>query len=603
MSGTTALTQECNALLLSDGKKSDYIQETIPAKFLESCKKYPEKPALIYKKDHTFGYVQYKRLLNLVENFTLSLEKLGVKEGDRIAILSENRPEWAVCDLSTISLGAIFVPIHAALAPDQIKEIIFETSPKIIVVSEKRLLSKLIEIKKQIDKNITIVYYNIELKEDLSELKNEKCHFIEVLKLIDYHEISNYRYKKLIQKVNANNTANILYTIGPNGKYRGVELSHKNLLSNIKGAGAAIIPKIDDRFLSVLPLSHAFEKTIGFYLPLVYGCQIIYMPELSELAKTFKKRKPTVIIGVPRLYEKSYQRIEEQFNKNKITRFFFDKAILHNQNIMLTNWVYNLTVYRNVRKAFGGKIRLLASGGAALKPKIGSFLTKSGMPVLEGYGLTELSPVVAVNRLEQNKIGTVGLPLPNTHVKIADDGEILVKGPGLMKGYYRNGAGPELYLEKGWFKTGDLGELDEEGFLKIIGRKKEIIIISTGKNISPRIIEEQLSQSKYIRQAVVVGDDSYKHIVALIVPHFIKLQKKFWLKSKQAVVNSKEVKEFLQEEIDNQLKDFPSHEQIKKFALVSTAFTTENHFLNQDLSLNRDKINVVYQEVMDNLYN
>lgn len=579
-------------------KESSLDNATISAKFLESCKKFSEKPALLYKKDHTFGYIQYKRLLNLVENFTLSLEKLGVKKGDRVMAVSENRPEWVVSDLATISLGAIFTPVNATLTSEQIKEIIYEIQPKIIVISEKRQLSKLIEIKKEINKDIIIVYYNIEIREDLSEFKNDKCHFIEALQLNTHKNYSDY-FKQKVGYLRGDDTISILYTLGPNGKYRGVELSHNNVLSNIQGTVEAIAPKSNDRFLSVLPLSHALEKTAGYYLPILHGCQIIYVTELSKFSQIAQRYKPTVIIGVPRLYEKTYQKIEDLFNKSRLKSYFFKRAVSKNKK-KLTNWIYEQVVYRNSKKALGGNIRVLVSGGAALHPKVGKFFNDCKMPIMEGYGLTELSPIVTVNRLEHYKIGTVGKPLPNTHIKIANDGEILVKGPGLMKGYYNNGAGPQLYLEKGWFKTGDLGEFDEDGYLKIIGRKKEVIVLSTGKNVCPRSIETRLTLSPYIKQAVVVGDDR-KHIAALLVPDIIKLQQKFWIRSKYEVINNKDVRAFLQDEIDKQLAGFARHEQIKKFALITTAFTKQNLFLNEDNSINRDKINLIYNNVIEEL--
>lgn len=575
---------------------------TIPKAFLQSAKEHRDSPCLLYREDHVFGNIPYKRLQNLVENFTLSLQELGVKRGDRIAILSENRPEWVVSDLATISLRAVIAPIHTTLTPEQIKEIIYELKPKIIIVSEKRLLAKLIEIKKEIEKNITLLYYNIELKEDLSEFKNDKCHFIEALQLLPHNDHSQ-RYQELIKHVRPNDTASIIYTIGPNGKYRGAELSHKNIISNVKGTLENVFIRPDDKFFSVLPLTHAFEKMAGYYIPLMQGASIAYLTDISKFSKHVKQHKPTVIIGVPRLYEKSFKKVKNGLNGNRVKTYLLEKAIECGQRNGkgLAYRLYDRLVYKSVRDTLGGNLRFMISGGAALTPEVGMFFSASGVPVLEGYGLTECSPIVSVNRPDNNKIGTVGPPIGDTKVKIADDGEILIKGPGIMKGYYGNRRDPQIQLEKGWFKTGDLGELDGDGFLKIIGRKKEVIVLSTGKNVSPRKIESQVTLSRYIKQAAVFGDDE-KQVAALIVPDFARIKRKFNIKDKQEILKSDEIRSFLQKEIDEELKVFSKQEQVKKFALLPNEFSKENHCLNDDGSLNRDRIHTVYHSAIESLY-
>jgi len=577
---------------------------TIPKAFLQSAKEHWDSPCLLYREDHVFGNIPYKRLQNLVENFTLSLQELGVRRGDRIAILSENRPEWVVSDLATISLRAVLAPIHTSLTPEQIKEIIYELEPKIIIVSEKRLLAKLIEIKKVIKKNIILLYYNIELKEDLSEFKNDKCHFIEALQLLP-HDDHGERYQELVNHVRPNDTASIIYTIGPNGKYRGAELSHKNIISNVKGTLENVYIKPDDKFFSVLPLTHAFEKMAGYYIPLMQGASIAYLTDISKFSKHVRQHKPTVIIGVPRLYEKSFKKVKNGLNGSRVKAYFLEKAIKCGQKNGNGKGpayrLYDRLVYKQVRDTLGGNVRFMISGGAALTPEVGMFFNASGVPILEGYGLTECSPIVSVNKPDSNKIGTVGPPIGDTRIKIADDGEILIKGPGIMKGYYGNGKGPQLQLNRGWFKTGDLGELDEDGFLKIIGRKKEVIVLSTGKNVSPRKIESQITLSRYIKQAAVFGDDE-KQVAALIVPDFTRIKRKFNIKDKKEILKSSEIRSFLQKEIDEELKGFSKQEQVKKFTLLPNEFSKENHCLNDDGSLNRDRIHIVYDSAIESLY-
>jgi len=263
--------------------------------------------------------------------------------------------------------------------------------------------------------------------------------------------------------------------------------------------------------------------------------------------------------------------------------------------------VFDNLVYKKVRDIFGGYIRFLGSGGAALKPEIGKFFDSVGLPILEGYGLTETSPIVSVNRLENYRFGTVGQPLPRVKVKIANDGEILVKGPGVMKGYYKNGARPNEIFVNGWLRTGDFGEIDESGFLKITGRKKEIIVLSTGKNVSPQGIKEKLNQSEFIYQSMVIGDGQ-KSIAALIVPDFDNLKRVFNGENKESLLKSEEVKKFFQKEIDKQLEDFTHYERVRQFILIEAPFTTENGLLTSSLKPNRNRVLNKYKKEVEGIF-
>lgn len=512
---------------------------TIPEAFMQSALKNSENTCLLYKKGHLFEEVSYKRLLNLVQNLTLSLRKLGIKEGDRVAILSENRPEWVVSDLAIISLRAIVVPIHAYLSPKQIENAILEVEPKIIIVSDKRLLYKLIKIKKEIERKITLVYYNISLEEDLREFDADKRYFIDALKLIPHEDYdSNVTYLDIVRNVKASDTASIIFAIRENGKYNGVELTHSNIVSNVLSCKEAVKFKKNDRFMSILPLTHAFERTAGCLIPLFTGSSIVYYSDFTKVDREISEYKPTVIIGVPRFFEKVKEHVKPKTN----TALEKD--------------------YQKLKIALGNKARILISGGAPLDYEVGKFFSEAGVPILEGYGLTEASPVVSVNRVDSNKLGTVGKPLPNIRVKIADDGEVLIKSPGVMRGYYGNGLGPKLELNNGWLKTGDLGEIDIDGYLKIKGRKRDLIVLSTGNKVCPSLIEMQLLKSKYIKKVTIKGD-SKKHISAVIVPNLTALQAKVNLKDNSSIIKIPEVRELLKTEIAKLLINFASHEQVK----------------------------------------
>ncbi len=285
----------------------DSYKSTIPGKFLESCEKYPENTALIYKKDHTFSHIQFKRLRNIVENFTLSLEKLGVKKGDRVAIISENRPEWAAVDLAVKSLGAILAPMHKAFTIGQIKELVYEIEPALIIVSDAPTLFKVEDVNKLLAKNIPIVFLEVEGKNNNVKSK-DGCDFISALQMVP-HENHSETYQEKISKLKPDEVASILFTPSSGGKYIGVQLTHKNVVSNVISTKEVVEIRSTDRFLSVLPLSHSFEETAGYYVPLFSGAAINYLSDISEFASVVESMQPTVIVGVPRLFEKSYQKV------------------------------------------------------------------------------------------------------------------------------------------------------------------------------------------------------------------------------------------------------------------------------------------------------
>ena len=576
---------------------------TIPAKFLESCEKYPDKPALLYKKGHVFEHIQYKRLKNLVENFTLSLEQLGVEKNDRVVLVSENRPEWAVADLSVKSLGAILVPIHKVSSAEQIRSIVHEVEPSLIVVSDGVTLFKVQQATNKIKQSAPIVFLEVDKDRD-KILTSDGCDFISALKLVP-HENYSLLYRDKAANVEASEVASIIYTPDAKGGQKGVQLTHDNFISNVDNCKEAITFREDDRFLSVLPLSHAFEKTAGYYIPLFTGSTIHYISDIARFSKDVEEYKPTVIIGVPRIFEKTFQRSKAQANKSKLGKYIFKKAYQDGKEktsvINPMKFAYEKLIYSKVRRSLGGQIRFVISGGAALNPEVSKFFQISGIPILDGYGLTETAPVVSVNRLENTKLGTVGQPLPNVDIKIAEDSEILIKGPCVMRGYFKNEAENKRIFDDGWLKTGDYGQLDKEGFLKITGRKKELIILSTGKNVSPAGIEAQIKKSKLIKQAIVVGDGK-KSIAALIVPDDKELSKRLSKIVKKELLQSKDARGLIQKEIDTQLLDFAHYEQVRRFRLLDKLFTKEDGTLDYEGRLARNIISKKYQKQINYLY-
>jgi len=573
---------------------------TVPAKFLEICKRYPEKPALLYKKDHTFGYIQYKRLLNLVENFTLSLELLGIKKNDRVVVISENRPEWVVADLSVKSLGAILVPIHKTSTVAQVKSIVYEVEPTLFVVSDAISFNKARAVNKTLKTQVPVISLDLQSRSG-NEFSCSDFDFISALKLLPHEDYAK-SYENKLTSISPADVASILFTPNANGRYLGVQITHGNIISNVGGTLQAVNIWESDRFLSVLPLSHAFEETAGYYVPLFSGATISYLTDLSGFTKTAREYRPTVLIGVPRLYEKMYQRIVDGMNKGKLNRFIFDLAFQdEQQRSYLVDHILEKLVYKNIRDNLGGDLRLLISGGASLRPELGRFFEAIGIPMLEGYGLTEASPIVSVNRLENYRFGTVGHPIPGVNIRLADDGEILIKGSSISPGYFRNDEQNKLSFIDGWFKTGDLGSFDEDGFLSITGKKKELIILSTGKNVSPSSIESQLLESDLIEQVAVVGDGQ-KSIAALIVPDAIKLTTLFPQRDKKELLNDKKVRAFIQKEIDRLLANFARYEQIRNFVLIGQSFAKKDGTMTDEGFPIRQEIMNKYRKEIAGLY-
>jgi len=571
------------------------VPSTIPAKFLEAFLKYSEKPAIIYKKNHHFEKLTFKSLKRHVSQLASFFINEGVKKGDRVVILSENRPEWIIADLAVQFLGAVNVPIHSVLTTVQIKQIIDEVEPSLIVVSNSENLTKVLKIESILIKKIPVVYLEESLKKEEVLIKQFNAkHIVEVINL--HTKLNKERLEELSSSVNSNDLASIIYTSGTTGKSKGVELTHANFVFNIE----AVLDRINifpgERLLSVLPLSHVFERTAGYYAPLLAGASVCYIEDITKVSDFAREEKPTIILAVPRLYEKIYEKIIQTASKSALKKRLLSFGINYgkdknNRNKFLYK-ILDKVIFSKIKASFGGHIRFFVSGGANLAPYLGEFFDSMGMPIIEGYGLTETSPVVCVNHFNTNKYGTVGPALKGVEVKLAVDGEVLVKGSLLMRGYYKDIAATKNAFDgDGWFKTGDLGHIDEDGCLTIIGRKKEILVLSTGKKIFPIPIEKALEKSEYIDQALVFGDGK-KHIAALIVP------------TRQAIEEFKEgIEDKLQEIIKNQLLDFPLVEQVKKFVLITEPFTIENGFLTPTMKLRRPIILENYSAKTKLLYN
>ena len=536
------------------------------------------------------------------EETTLNIFKLSkilketVKDGDRCLLVSENRPEWFISDLAIMLANAITVPAYTTYTEDDYKYLIEDSEPSVVIVSNNEMFNKLkktINEKDFIKKVIT--FEKIEkTHNDLNE--NDKNRYLDFSSIIK-NDLSE---KDKIKNINLKRTspACIIYTSGTGGNPKGVILSHGGILNNLVGACEIMKPLIDARpiFLTWLPLSHSYEHTVQF-AQIAVGAKVFYAEKIEKLLDNISEAKPTIMTAVPRFYQNLYNKIN--INMKKQTGFkaklieatirLGKKKLLHEKMTFtekLLNSITNVLVRKKIKKQFGGNLRAFVSGGGALDKEIGEFLNSIGLPTLQGYGLTETSPVVSCNPIHRIKVETVGPPFKGNKVKIAEDGEILVKGENVMLGYWNKKEETAKVIKDGWLHTGDIGEIDpEDGYLKITDRKKDIIVSAGGDNISPAKIENMITNALEIDQCMVYGDKK-NYLVALIVPN------KEFLKEKEKI-NSV---------IEKINKKLTLVEKIKKIQLIDENFSIENGLLTPTMKVKRKKVTEKYKKELENLY-
>ena len=536
----------------------------------------------------TFTWEQTK-----INIFKLSKKiKENIKEGDRCLLVSENRPEWFICDLAIMLSGGITVPAYTTYTEDDYKYLIEDCEPSLIIVSSNELLKKLnktINEKDFIKKIITLDQVN-----NLNiDNKERYLDFSTIIKndLLEKDKIKNDNLKR-------SSPACIIYTSGTGGNPKGVILSHGGILNNLVGACEIMKPLFNSRpvFLTWLPLSHSYEHCVQF-AQIAVGAKVFYAEKIEKLLENISEAKPTIMTAVPRFYQNLYNKIN--INLKKQTGFKaklieatlrLGKKKLLNQKMTLFEKLLNLIVEglvrKKIKKQFGGNLKAFVSGGGALDKEIGEFLNSVGLPTLQGYGLTETSPVVSCNPIHKIKVDTVGPPFRGNQVKIADDGEILVKGENVMLGYWNKKEETENVIKDGWLHTGDIGEIDpEDGYLKITDRKKDIIVSAGGDNISPAKIENMITNESEIDQCMVYGDKK-NFLVALIVPN------KEFLKEKEKINNV----------IDNINKKLTLVEKIKKIQLIDENFSIENGLMTPTMKVKRKKVTEKYKKELENLY-
>jgi long-chain acyl-CoA synthetase len=593
--------------------------QSIPQMLKSNAQQYADRIAISYKKKGKYQSLSYARFYERVLMAARGLRKAGLVPGEKVAIFSENRAGWAIADFAIQSAQGITVPIYATNTAEQAVYVINHCEAKIVFVSNRLQYEKLLSVHEKLPQLEQVVSFELFLGSP-------------ELPVYNLYQLSEDSYpisaderselESLIDAVKSTDLITIIYTSGTTGVPKGVMLTHANVifdahygLEKLEAFGK------NEIFLSFLPLSHILERTAGYYAPLMTGCQVAFCESVETVVENMQEVGPTVMVSVPRLFEKMYARIYEGVHQMRpLRRAIFHKAIEVGREFISRRYIkpkplglyglkyrfFDWLVFSKIRERFGGQLKYFISGGAPLDKEINKFMWVIGIPTFEGYGLTETSPAVTLNSPWKVRYGSVGTPLPGTEVKLADDNELLIKGPQVMLGYYNAPEETEKAIKDGWFYTGDIAEIDEDGYVYIIDRKKEIIITSGGKNIAPQPIENRLRMDKYISQAFVYGDRK-PYLVAILTPNLERLiqlghdEGIDYLDMEDLVANQRVQKRYAHrvQLINDQL---PSYQTIKKFILLPRDFSVDGGELTPTLKLRRKVVYTKYQQRIERLY-
>ncbi len=593
---------------------------TIPEMFKNITDKYANdtRPMLMVKRDGAYRPLTYSEVRKTVNHTACGLAALGIQRGDRVSIIAENRPEWLYSDQAIAALGAISVPIYPTMTAKQNEYIFNDATVKAVIVSNQFQLNKVLTVLN----NTPSLKHVIVMNEGVAAVAANIITMSYLQKLGEEFERREPGFlDKTRSTVRPEDLLTLIYTSGTTGNPKGVMLTHNNLCSNIIDASTCINIDEDDVLLSFLPLSHSFERMAGNYTAVASGGTIAYAESIETVATNMLEVRPTIVTTVPRLFERIHGRIMKQLDSAPAHRrkiFFW--AIETGKRfaaarregkigpvLKARHALADRLVLSKVREKTGGRIKFMVSGGAALPKVFGEFFEAIGITIIEGYGLTETSPVISANRIDNYKFGTVGLPIPNVEVKIAGDGEILARGPNIMQGYWNL---PDMTAEvidkDGWFHTGDIGEIDEEGFIRITDRKKHLFVSSGGKNIAPQPIENLFLSSKFIEQFVLIGDRRM-FCTALVVPDFEALkhlaeQHEITFSNEEELVRHPLINSELEKHIEQIQKDLANYERVRKFVLLEKPFTIENGELTPTQKVRRKVVEEKYAALIDTMY-
>ncbi|HYN84847.1 MAG TPA: long-chain fatty acid--CoA ligase [Pyrinomonadaceae bacterium] len=581
-----------------------------------ACLRHKLPDAFNYKRDGAWRSVSSEEFLARARSVARALRRLGVRPGERAAILSESCVEWVLADVGCLMAGVVDVPVYPTLAPQQICYIVNDSGARVLFVQNAEAYER---VREAIRGCSTLEHFVVMLG-DAGEAADDRT--LTLAQLEERGRASEGDGDGQGSHASRpEELATIIYTSGTTGEPKGVMLTHSNVVSNLIDTSDRLAFSREDTVLSVLPLSHIFERG-AMYMYIHHGSRVFFSESMEKIGENIREVRPTALVAVPRLYEKIYARIKERAAEGgRVKAALLSWAVEVGKRwarartaggkvsplLALEHKVASRLVFSKWRDGVGGRVRMFTSGGAALPDELGHIFVGAGLPIVQGYGLTETSPVICVNDPEDNRIGTVGRPIRSVEVRIAEDGEIETRGPNVMVGYYNKpDATREVFTDDGWFKTGDIGALDAEGFLRITDRKKELFKTSGGKYIAPQPIEQRIKQSRFVNQVVLVGNGR-KFPAALIVPDWELLRSYAQLKGFTAASNAEfcrhpRVVDLVQRQVDAVCADLAKYERVKRVALIERELTVEGGELTPTLKVKRRVVDEKYRDVIDELY-
>ena len=586
--------------------------KTIPELFRRAATKFSLSNALNYKKDSEWKTISSSELVEEIEKASDALTCLGLNKGDRAAIFAPNSPRWTIADAACQFAGIIDVPIYTTLATSSIAYILNDSASRLLFIENREMYDRIAKILPECSSLEKLVFFD---SRNVDGIGNA----------ISFDDLLSSKRSDSNPEIPAvshpDEVATLIYTSGTTGEPKGVMLTHANIISNVIDAGEKYEFSLDDKCLSVLPLSHIFERS-AMYLYIYNGMQVYYAESIEKAAENLSEVRPTILVGVPRIFEKVYAKAKlKAAQAGGAKETIFDWAISVAKDyaaaleedgspgfvLSIKHKIADTLVFSKLREFFGGNLRCCITGGAALSNDIYLIFTGAGIPIMQGYGLTETSPVITSNNPKGKRLGSVGKPIRNTEIRIASDGEIEATGPGVMLGYYnRPAATAEAFTEDGWFRTGDIGEIDADGFLKITDRKKELFKTSGGKYIAPTPIEQKIKTSRFVSQVVLVGNER-KFPAALIVPNFEMLasyakHKGLKLETPAEFCADRRIIDLFERQVAGVMDGLAKYETVKKIALLENELSVEGGELTPTLKVKRRVVDEKYRSVIDKIY-
>lgn len=617
------ITEESTAAVNSEVEPAKRIPlhsdepTTLVEVFEYVARAHPRPDTLNYKRDGRWIPISSEEMLQRARHIAGGLYSLGIRHGDRVALLSESRPEWTLIDAGCMFATAIDVPIYPTLMPPQVRYILQDSEARVLVLVNEEKFLQIRDILAECPTVKHIVFFEPPADEQapctsLAELEKRGR---------TLEEQQPELIRSLARQIKPDDLATLIYTSGTTGQPKGVMLTHENLVSNLVDSSGHFSFGVNDMALSVLPLSHIFERQ-AMYMYLYRGMSVFYAESLDTIGPNLREVHPTILVGVPRIFEKIYARIRERAaEKGRASVLLLNWAVSVAKNyarltiagrsvslwLRLQHKLASAVMFSKWKTALGGRMRLLVSGGAALPEEMTLIYTGAGIPIIQGYGLTETSPVITASSIELNRPGAVGKPIRNVEVRIAQDGEIETRGPNVMRGYYKQ---PEetraVFTDDGWFKTGDIGAIDEDGFLHITDRKKELFKTSGGKYIAPQPIEQMIKGSRFVNQVVLIGNGR-KFPAALVVPDWERVESYAQLKGIKArnhdeLCKHPRIIDLFERQIAGLTTELAQYERVKKVALLENELTIESGELTPTLKVKRRVVDEKYHDVIDALY-